>query len=74
MTDLEMRETLAHIDLMRVETQHKIEDIQRIIAEHDQRRREWRWYPFVVVVPMVISAFAAGGGAIVAGIALAKWL
>jgi hypothetical protein len=74
MTDIELEETLAHIRQMRIDADHKLEDMRRIIAEHDQRRKETWWYPFALIAPILIAAFAAGGGTVVAGIALAKYL
>ena len=68
MTDIELREILAHIDAMRIDTEHKIEDIRRVIAEHDKIRQEHKWYPLVVS----ISAMTAGGALVTAAFTLAK--
>jgi hypothetical protein len=68
MTDIELEETLAHIHQMRVDSEHKLEDMRRIIAEHDRRRQEIWWYPWVVV----ISGMTAGGALVAAGATLTK--
>ena len=71
MTDIELEQTLAHIQQMRIDGEHKLEDIRRIIAEHDRRRQEIDWHPIVVVIPMIISAMTAGAALFAAG---AGWL
>jgi hypothetical protein len=55
MTDIELEQTLAHIQQMRIDSEHKVEDIRRIIAEHDRRRQEIQHAPLT----LAIGAFSA---------------
>lgn len=68
MDEVELRERLVHIDQMLTDSEHKREDLRRIIAEHDRRRQEIWWYPLVVT----ISAVTAGAALFAAAFAFAK--
>jgi hypothetical protein len=65
MTDLELEETVAHIRQMRIESEHRIEDIRRIIAEHDRTRQEISYQPWIAMISGLTAGaaiLAAGGG------------
>lgn len=53
---------------MLIDIDLKREDTLRIIAEHERRRQEIWWYPWVVV----ISGMTAGGALVAAGATLTK--
>jgi hypothetical protein len=40
MTDIELEQTLARIRQLRIDSEHKEEDIRRILAEHDKTRQD----------------------------------
>lgn len=72
MTDIDainIREKLAHIDLMLSDNQRISADIRRIDADHDRKRQEIRYQPIIAL----ISGLTAGAALIVAGAALMKF-
>ena len=62
--ELNLREKIAHIDQMLADRRRRID------ADHDRRRQEIRYRPWVAV----ISGMAAGGALFAAGVAFIKIL
>jgi hypothetical protein len=56
MQQLDIREKLAHIDQM--------------LADHDRKRQEYRWYPAVII----FSGMTSGAALFAAGAAFFKFL
>jgi hypothetical protein len=57
-TPLDMREKLAHIDQM--------------LADHDRKRQEIKYQPWVLIVPAIVGTLAAGAALFAAGAAFMK--
>jgi hypothetical protein len=55
---LNVREKIAHIDQM--------------LADHDRKRQEIRYAPWVLIVPAIIGALTAGAALFAAGAAFMK--
>lgn len=55
---IDLREKLAHIDQM--------------LADHDRKRQEMRYAPWVLIVPAIIGALTAGAALFAAGAAFMK--
>jgi ABC-type Fe3+-siderophore transport system permease subunit len=72
MTELELREKLAHIDQMLADNQRIFADMKRIDADHDRKRQEIRYQPWVLIVPSVIGALTAGAALFAAGAAFMR--
>jgi hypothetical protein len=64
MTDIELEETLARIRQLRIDSEHKEEDIRRIIAEHDKTRQDITLEPWKLVVGAFTAGAAVLGGAL----------
>lgn len=68
--EINLREQLIRIDQMRTDTARQMEETRKLIAEHDQMQLETKLEPW----KLVVSAFAAGGGFVVAILALLSFL
>lgn len=62
---LDLREQIVRIDQM-------LADIHRIGADHDRKRQEIRYAPWVLVLPVVIGSLTAGAALFAAGAAFFK--
>jgi ABC-type Fe3+-siderophore transport system permease subunit len=69
---LDMREQLARIDHMLADHQRIFTDMRRIEADHDRKRQEIRYAPWVLVVPAILGALTAGAALFAAGAAFMK--
>jgi hypothetical protein len=63
MTEVDLREQLAHIDQMLADNRRIASDIRRIDADHDRKRQEIRYAPWLAVLAGMTTGaalFAAG--------------
>lgn len=57
-TAVDLREKLAHIDQM--------------LADHDRKRQEIRYAPWVLMLPVIVGSLTAGAALFAAGAAFFK--
>lgn len=68
--DLDMREKLAHIDLMLAQHDHARVGIDLTLAQHDRVRQEIRLAPWA----LMIAGMTAGAAFLAAGFAIGKFM
>ena len=63
MTDLELQERAAHVDVLLADHIRIMADIRRIDADHDRKRQEIKYQPWIAAIGGMTA-----GGALVAGL------
>ena len=57
---LDIREQLVRIDHILADHQRIFTDMRRIDADHDRKRQEIRYQPWLLIVPSVVGLLTAG--------------
>jgi hypothetical protein len=71
---LDIREKLAHIDQMLADHTRIAADTRRINADHDRKRQEIRYAPWLAILSTAATLMAAGAALFAAGAAFMKLL
>jgi hypothetical protein len=72
--ELDVREKIAHIDQMLADHERIYADTKRINADHDRKRQEIRYAPWVLILPIAVSLLTAGAALFAAGAAFMKFV